>query len=156
MLRSKLHCPVNLALHATEEQYARFTSLRCVHLWGTAIGLSSVLERLPMSVEGEFLQICTCQLQVAHLLILLEMTLPFDHANDHTSILTSTSRFENLTFLRVMQSRFEVPPACEDVVCADAPPHHYIYSVCFPLMHIRSDSSTDIVNRVLLQNYCSR
>ncbi|KAF8589463.1 hypothetical protein K439DRAFT_1628691 [Ramaria rubella] len=102
-----LHCPVNIALQATEQQYARFTYLHSVHLWGDSNGLVSVLQRLPISVQ--------------------QLTLPFDHAHDHTSVLTSTCRFENLTCLRVTRSLFEVPPAVEELD-PDIPPHHHTYS----------------------------
>jgi hypothetical protein len=82
-----------------------------------------------MSVQGETFQ--TFRAHLSTDLAMLEMTVPFDHTNDHTSVLTSMCRLQNLTSIRVSRSRFEVPPA-SDVVCADIPPHHYTYSVRVP------------------------
>jgi hypothetical protein len=82
------------------------------------------------------------------------MTVPFDHTNDHTSVLISTARFENLVYLRVMScAGFEVPPT-GDPLCVDVPPHHYNYSVCVLVMYIASDSPTDVAKFSVLLQIC--
>jgi hypothetical protein len=127
---SVLHCPVNIAMQATKQHYAKFDFLRSVSLRGSAFGLLSILQRLPTSVQGISVWLLSDDLSTLNSPI-LELSLPFDHANDHTRMLTAISHFHNLRFLRVMSSQFEVPPVpLKD--CGDVPPHHYDYSVRMP------------------------
>ncbi|KIJ51424.1 hypothetical protein M422DRAFT_776676 [Sphaerobolus stellatus SS14] len=116
-----IHAPVNIAVNMTQQDWERFTFLRSLHLDGSALGVPLILRRLSVTVQ--------------------ELSVPFDHSNDHENVLGIISRFKNLMYLRVLSCKFEMPPVLE-ASCDNVPPHHHDYSrmaaqILQPLVNLR-------------------